>query len=329
VADSPLTVKRIGGTGPVVDDLEWDIKVYFAINAAVHEAACAAWSLKRYYDGWRPITAIRYMGGLGQASDPASPSYHPYGLPLITNLIELVTSATAAPGGRHEGLPVGAVAILAWPGQPSNPANHSGVKWILPDLWLPYQKANFVTPSFPGYSSGHSTFSRAAAEVMAAVTGTNFFPGGLASYTVTNLSFEAGPTQPVQLQWATYFDAADQAGLSRIWGGIHPPVDDFNGRRAGSHCGLGVWALARTYFDGSVTNTPILLTTKAVDPSRCEFRYTTLRGFYYKLQSTTNLNQPFSDEDPAFSQAVDSSSARTNTLTGEAKLYRVVSALAP
>ena len=52
-----LTVKRIGGTGPVVDDLEWDVKVYFALNAALHDAACAAWSIKRYYDGWRPIGA--------------------------------------------------------------------------------------------------------------------------------------------------------------------------------------------------------------------------------------------------------------------------------
>ncbi|MDB6066346.1 MAG: hypothetical protein JWR26_2554, partial [Pedosphaera sp.] len=48
VADNTNTVKRIGGAGPVVDDLEWDVKVYFALNAAVHDAACAAWSVKRY-----------------------------------------------------------------------------------------------------------------------------------------------------------------------------------------------------------------------------------------------------------------------------------------
>ena len=39
VADNPLLVKKIGGVGPVVDDLEWDVKMYFAVNAAVHEAA--------------------------------------------------------------------------------------------------------------------------------------------------------------------------------------------------------------------------------------------------------------------------------------------------
>ena len=47
LADHPLIVKRIGGMGPVVDDLEWDVKMYFALNAAVHDAACACWSAKR------------------------------------------------------------------------------------------------------------------------------------------------------------------------------------------------------------------------------------------------------------------------------------------
>jgi hypothetical protein len=125
---------------------------------------------------------------------------------------------------------------------------------------VPYQRTNFVTPAFPGYISGHSTFSRSAAEVMAAITGSPFFPGGMGTYTAvanTSLAFEKGPSQAVQLQWATYFDAADQAGLSRIWGGIHPPVDDFGGRRAGAQCGLGVWALVQKYFTGLVpSNSP-------------------------------------------------------------------------
>src|SRR5678809_755241 len=49
VADNPLLVKKIGGVGPVVSDLEWDVKVYFGINATLHDAACAAWSIKRAY----------------------------------------------------------------------------------------------------------------------------------------------------------------------------------------------------------------------------------------------------------------------------------------
>ena len=39
-SDPFRAVSGIGGTGPVVNDLEWDIKTYFALNAAVHDAAC-------------------------------------------------------------------------------------------------------------------------------------------------------------------------------------------------------------------------------------------------------------------------------------------------
>src|SRR5438552_6093312 len=130
-----------------------------------------------------------------------------------------------------------------------------------------------------------------------------------------NLSFESGPTQPVQLQWATYYDAADQAGLSRIWGGIHPPVDDFAGRRAGSQCGQGVWALAQKYFDGSVTNVPIDLTMRNLTSAQCEIRYSTLRGFYYKVQSTPALDQPFVDDGAGLTRALETSVARTNVFS--------------
>ena len=125
VADNTNFVKRIGGTGPVVDDLEWDVKTYFALNAAVHDAACAAWSLKRYYDGGRPIEFIRYLGQLGQSTQTGGPSYNASGLPLVSNVVELVTATTAASGGRHQGLPVGKVVIYAWPGQPGNPATQT------------------------------------------------------------------------------------------------------------------------------------------------------------------------------------------------------------
>ncbi len=198
---------------------------------------------------------IRYMGGYGQSSDPAGPAYHPDGLPLVPGLIEVVTAASSAPGQPHEHLAdhVGEVAVKAWQGNPGDPAQASGVGWIRAVDWVPYQRATFVTPAFAGYVSGHSTFSRAAAEVMAAFTGDPYFPGGIAEWTVEtgDLVTEAGPSGDVTLQSATYYDAADQAGISRIFGGIHIRADDFAGRRIGSACGRDAWTLAQGYFEGT------------------------------------------------------------------------------
>jgi hypothetical protein len=111
-----------------------------------------------------------------------------------------------------------------------------------------------VTPAFPAFVSGHSTFSRAAAEVLTAMTGSAYFPGGFAEFVAPMngyLKFEKGPSRDVHLQWASYYDAADQAGQSRIWGGIHIQPDDFFGRRVGNQVGTAAFAKAVTYFDGT------------------------------------------------------------------------------
>lgn len=330
VADHPGFLPRIGGLGPVLSRLEWDVKVYFAMNAALHDAACAAWSLKRVYDGSRPITMIRFMGQLGQSSNPGGPSYHRNGLPLIQDLIELVTSETHVPGGRHAGFLVGKVVVRSWPGQPNDPTReHSGVRWVRAADWIPYQKKTFVTPAFPGYVSGHSTFSRAAAEVLAAMTGSEFFPGGMASRTVSTLGAEEGPSSPVTLQWATYFDAADQAGLSRLWGGIHVPVDDVTGRRLGAQAGRKTWALAREYFDGTVGREGVAVPLLSLQLPRCELRFPTRRGFYYRLQSSDGVNGPFADLPDHGGLALDSSERVDLEMLGDSRFFRVVESLRP
>jgi len=246
---------RIGGTGEAVDRLQWDVELYLALNGAVHNAAIAAWGLKGKYDTIRPISLIRYMGGLGQSSDPGGPAFNKDGLPLVPGLIEVITAASSAVGGRHHALAsyVGRIAVKAWGGAPNDPSSQiAGTRWMLATTWVPYQLPTFVTPSFPGYVSGHSTFSRAAAEVMTAFTGSRFFPGGLGRYTIEKggLGFEKGPTTKIDLEWATYYDAADQAGQSRIFGGIHIRADDFTGRRIGSQCGHAAWELAQQYYAG-------------------------------------------------------------------------------
>lgn len=295
VADHPLLEKRIEGKGPIVSDLEWDVKTYLALNAAVHDAAIAAWGCKRVYDYVRPITSIRYMAKRGQSSDPSLPSYHPHGIPLIDNLIELVTEESSAPGERHEnfGSFIGEIVVRAWVGEPEDKQNtYSGVDWILARTWFPYQRDTFVTPAFAGYVSGHSTFSRAAAEVLTRMTGSPYFPGGIGSFTAERnnfLHFEMGPSQTVVLQWATYFDAADEAGLSRLYGGIHVPVDDGPGRIMGSECGIECWNLARLFFNGTqnIRMSPISIAGTA--NGDIDLSFETPGEGRYKIQTSDNL----------------------------------------
>jgi hypothetical protein len=257
VSDAEGFEHRIAGQGDPVDRLEWDVKLYLALNGAVHDAAIAAWGLKGFYDSARPISMIRYLAGRGQSSDPAGPAYDPQGLPLEPGLVEVITPEASAPGQRHAHLAdhVGEVAVRAWRGFPEDPeTQQSGVGWILGVEWVPYQRSTFVSPAFAGYVSGHSTFSRAAAEVLTAFTGDPSFPGGLLERHVPagELIHEEGPAEPITLQWATYADAADAAGTSRLFMGIHISADDREGRRIGAVCGDDAWALAQRHFTGAV-----------------------------------------------------------------------------
>lgn len=324
-----MEVRKIGGTGPEVDRLEWDVKLYFTLNAALHDAGCAAWSVKRHYNGWRPLSAIRYCGGLGQSSNPSGPSYHPNGLLLVPDLIEVVTQETVD-SGRHAGLTPGKIAVYSWPGQPEVPAEEtSGVKWVHAEDWMTYQKKTFVTPGFPGYISGHSTFSRSAAEAMTGITGSKWFPHGLGKYTLPSLVNEKGPTQPVTLEWASYYDAADQVGLSRIWGGIHPPADDGAGRRVGSQVGQSAWALAKKFFDGNVGDSQSMVASKKLPENKVEVRYTAVRGLYYKVEMADNVNGPYSNGGAPGVVATEMSVPTTHDVSGGQKFFRVSSSLAP
>lgn len=257
VADAPGFERKLHGQGPSLAPLEWDVKTYLAINGAVHDAAVVAWGIKRKGLGPRPITLARYMAALGQSSDPNGPSYHEGGIPLVPGHIEVITEESSRPGERHAHLRhyLGQIAFLSWRGEPGDRAGETaGVAWMRGIEWMPYQRRTFVTPAFPGFISGHSTFSRAAAEVLTLMTGTPFFPGGMAEFLAPAhgyLVFEDGPSVDVHLQWATYYDAADQAGQSRLWGGIHIEPDDFIGRALGSMAGESAFAKATTFFDGT------------------------------------------------------------------------------
>ncbi len=254
VMDHPNLERRFEGVGDLISKLEWDVKGYFALGGAMHDSAIAAWGAKGWYDSIRPISALRAMGELGQGSDMSLVSYNPKGIPLHRDHIDIVGESDdlAGESGEH----VGKIKYKAWRG-PSYIKDVStdlaGVGWILAENWWPYQRPSFVTPPFAGYVSGHSTYSRAAAEVLTAMTGSAFFPQGMSGFEVKRdefLVFENGPSVDMTLQWASYRDAADQCGLSRIWGGIHPPQDDIPGRKLGIQVGMAAFLESQQYFRG-------------------------------------------------------------------------------
>jgi hypothetical protein len=259
VSDSKDFSRRLFGQGAPLDALSWDVHVYLALNGALHDAAIAAWGDKRRYVTSRPISLIRWMGGKGQSSDPKAPAYDPDGLPIVPGLVEVITKESSAPGQKHESLAryVGQVAVRGWLGEPADRAEQeSGVAWIRAVDWIPYQRRDFVTPAFPAFPSGHSTSSRTGAEVLTLLTGSPYFPGGFAEYVAPAskfLKFEKGPVREVRLQWAAYSDASDEAGQSRLWGGIHIEPDDFVGRRMGYRAGHDGVTLARKFFKGDLS----------------------------------------------------------------------------
>jgi hypothetical protein len=111
--------------------LEQDVKMFFALANAIHDAAIATWECKRYYDYVRPVTAIRHLFR-----------------------------------GKR---------IRGWTG--TTEATING------EAWRPYQVSTFPTPPFPEFTSGHSAFSMAGAEVLCRFTGSDAFG---ASYTRPN-----------------------------------------------------------------------------------------------------------------------------------------------
>ena len=56
VTRDPAFERKWFGEGEPLDPLEWDVKASFILNGALHDAAVAAWSNKRFYDYSRPIS---------------------------------------------------------------------------------------------------------------------------------------------------------------------------------------------------------------------------------------------------------------------------------
>lgn len=137
-------------------------------------------------------------------------------------------------------------AIQSWGGPGKGTVTEDGSQWI------PYQPSTFPTPPFPEFMSGHSAFSAAGAEILKIFTGSDRF-GDSVTFPPGSSSTEPGvtPKQPVALSWSTFSDAADQAGISRRYGGIHFEMGDLAGRVTGRAVAKQAWEKSLRYFRGN------------------------------------------------------------------------------
>lgn len=93
---------------------------------------------------------------------------------------------------------------------------------IKDESWEPL----LVTPPFPTYTSGHSTFSAAAGEILTGVFGSN-----------VRFTDSSDDLPGVYRSFTSFAAAAEEAGKSRIYGGIHFEFDNSAGLSTGRALG--------------------------------------------------------------------------------------------
>ncbi|WNF12994.1 vanadium-dependent haloperoxidase [Microcystis aeruginosa] len=197
--------------------LDEDVQLFFALGNAVMDAGIATWEAKLSYNSARPVRVIRELGRLG----------------LI---------GTDSNGD-------GVFEINAWGGP------GLGTITIPATQFLTYQNPfGPPSPPFAEYTSGHSAFSAAGAEILRLFTGSDVF-GGSVTFAPGTSAFEPGitPVSPVTLSWDTFSEAAGEAGISRRYGGIHFLDGDIQGRILGRRVGGSVWNRSQFFINGGVT----------------------------------------------------------------------------
>ncbi len=125
-----------------------------------------------------------------------------------------------------------------------------GLRSIPGEAWLPYLLPSVPLLSFPDHVSGHSTYSMASAVVLRLFTGSDAFNHS-ATIAPRTASYDPDlPQVPVTLSWPTFTAAANEAGLSRLYAGIHFEAADLMGRTLGEQVAKVVYAKAQRYWSG-------------------------------------------------------------------------------
>jgi hypothetical protein len=141
--------------------------------------------------------------------------------------------------------------INSWLGANADQTVNGGYGTVPGEQWIPFQAPNVVTPPFPEYVSGHSTFTSAGAQILAMFNGDTFgatvtIPAGSSKFTNNT------PATTVTLSFPTFTEAATDAGMSRRWGGIHFQTGDYHGRTVGKQVANGVYSQAMNYIRGYI-----------------------------------------------------------------------------
>lgn len=238
ITDHPMLEKRWQGQGPILSDLEWEIRTGFALTAAIHDAAIVSMGNKGTIDFVRPISALRWMAENGQSSFVEGDNYDEEGIPLIPGLIEQIEAGDPLEG--EDGEHIGEIKFYSWlgPDEINNPSlDAAGVGWNLGGYWWPWQRPTHPTPASGGSPSDYATIAFAATGMFEYLTGSEYFPGGTYEHLCEEnafLVYEQGPSQDVLLQWATYNDAAISCALSRLWAGTDIPQSIIYGAELGN-----------------------------------------------------------------------------------------------
>lgn len=124
-----------------------------------------------------------------------------------------------------------------------------GVREMPAEEWHPYSPDTFITPPFPGYTSGHATVSGACAKTIELFTGSDTY--GFAEKRKHCELTETDPGEMETLDLPTWSSTAELAALSRALGGYHIPSDNNVGLRVGRELAVWSWPKYEAYFNGT------------------------------------------------------------------------------
>lgn len=121
------------------------------------------------------------------------------------------------------------------------------------ETWLPF----LSTPPFAEYVSGHSTFSAAGGTILNRFTGGDYF-GHTVHIPAGSSKIEPGvtPAQDMKLHWEYFCNAVEQAGISRVIGGIHFMDGNLQGQKLGAQIAKQVWERVLEYCNGTYQDMP-------------------------------------------------------------------------